>query len=80
MKGTLLDELIMTGHRGFRVKDLDQELPKLDDPREAKALVGAYFLPRSSEIEKQPKRFHPAEKQNVIRENSRERRVPKGER
>lgn len=52
MKGTLLDDLIVTGVRGKRLKDLDQELPRLDDPREARELVGAYFLPRTSEIEK----------------------------
>lgn len=66
MRGTRLDHLIKTGVWGKRTKLLDAELERLDDPKGSRVLVGAYFLPRDTPIEKLPVRFHPARDQNAL--------------
>lgn len=66
MKGERFEGLIKTGTWGKRVKLLDADLGRLDDPRASKVLTGAYFLPLESRIAKLPIRFHPASSQNVI--------------
>lgn len=67
MKGTRLEHLIKTGTWGKRVKLLDAEVERLDDPRGSKVASGAYFLPRDTPIEKLPVRFHPARDQGCER-------------